>query len=117
MSLENEIKKLTTAVVDLTVAVTESRSVTFEQAPAAGERVNTSPKAESPAPKKDESPAPDAIDYSVVKAAALKLVQVSGRDALVAVLGEHDLSTASAAKPEQYPALLASLEKELKEAK
>ncbi len=65
--------------------------------------------------KKDKAEKPEAIEYAVIKAAALHLAQLGGRKALIAVLEEHDLKTASAATAEQYPALLTSLEKALKE--
>ena len=47
--------------------------------------------------------------YKPIKAAALKLANLKGREALVAVLDGRQLKTAQDAKPEEYPALLAAL--------
>jgi len=120
MSLEESIAKLSTliqantsAVALLTEAVKGTSKVSsVGKATAARAVEETAPPVaavEAAPPKAEPKPEAKAPTFDDVRAAVNAAVEGKGREFVVNVLKEFNLPKASAATPEQYPALLAKL--------
>lgn len=122
MSLEDEIKKLTTAIVDLTEALTYDRATppAADKAPAAPKAAAAkAPKAEKPEPEaKPEEPKADAKPaaaakpkasadaYAPVKKAILDAIAGGHRKSITDMLAEYDAKTGQDLSPDVYPEVL-----------
>lgn len=119
MALEDDIRRLTAAVQELTAQLRQQAGNSepvfndnLEPLPVEEAPVKVKPaKAAKAAPAEAPSePAPTAMDYAAdIQTPALALVKAKGRDALAAILEEFGAKTAKDIAQEQWPALAARI--------
>jgi hypothetical protein len=113
MALEDDIRRLTEAVQELTA---QMRQQTGNPVPVFTDNLEPLPREEAPAPAKAKpakakaEEAPVKLDYvQHIQTPALTLVKAKGRDALAAILGEFNAKTAKDIGEDQWPALAARI--------
>lgn len=114
MALEDDIRRLTAAVQELTAQL---RQQAGNSEPVFNDNLEPLPVEEAPAKAKPAKakgdvspPAPTAMDYAAdIQTPALALVKAKGRDALAAILEEFGAKTAKDIAQEQWPALAARI--------
>ena len=113
MALEDDIRRLTEAVQELTAQL---RQQTGNPVPVFTDDLEPLPREEAPAPAKakpakakvEETPAK--LDYvQHIQTPALTLVKAKGRDALAGILAEFNAKTAKDITEDQWPALAARI--------
>jgi len=113
MALEDDIRRLTEAVQELTAQL---RQQTGNPVPVFTDDLEPLPREEAPAPAKakpakakvEETPAK--LDYvQHIQTPALTLVKAKGRDALAGILAEFGAKTAKEITEDQWPALAARI--------
>lgn len=119
MALEDDIRRLTAAVQELTAQLRQQAGnsepvfndnlepLPVEEAPAKAKPAKAAKAAPAEAPSE---PAPTAMDYAAdIQTPALALVKAKGRDALAAILTEFGAKTAKDIAQDQWPALAARI--------
>ena len=114
MALEDDIRRLTAAVQELTA---QMRQQAGNDTPVFTDNLEPLPRGEAPAPAKAkpvkakvEEAAPAKLDYvQHIQTPALTLVKAKGRDALAAILEEFGAKTAKDIAQDQWPALAARI--------
>jgi dGTP triphosphohydrolase len=114
MALEDDIRRLTEAVQELTA---QMRQQTGNPVPVFTDNLEPLPREEAPAPAKAkpakakaEEAAPAKLDYvQLIQTPALTLVKAKGRDALAGILAEFGAKTAKDITEDQWPALAARI--------
>lgn len=112
MALEDDIRRLTEAVQELTAQL---RQQTGNPVPVYTDNLEPLPREEAPAkaPAKAAKPTPPPaqLDYARdVQAPALNLVKAKGREALASILADFGAKRAQDIPAEQWPALIARIE-------
>jgi hypothetical protein len=135
MSIEQKLDDLTSAIRELTAAITGSKAAApvVQETPPEG-KPSAAQKKDAPAPEPAAPPTPAAaaesavespseepareLDYDKdVKPLFLKLINKKGRDTAVALIKEFDESATKlneAVKPEQFAEVVARIEELLK---
>lgn len=112
MALEDDIRRLTEAVQELTA---QMRQQTGNPVPVFTDNLEPLPREEAPAKAKPvkakaEEAAPARLDYvQHIQTPALTLVKAKGRDALAGILAEFGAKTAKEITEDQWPALAARI--------
>ena len=113
MALEDDIRRLTEAVQELTA---QMRQQTGNPVPVFTDNLEPLPREEAPAPAKAKpakAKAEEAVarlDYvQHIQTPALTLVKAKGRDALAGILAEFGAKTAKDITEDQWPALAARI--------
>jgi hypothetical protein len=112
MALEDDIRRLTEAVQELTA---QMRQQTGNPVPVFTDNLEPLPREEAPAKAKPakakaEEAAPAKLDYvQHIQTPALTLVKAKGRDALAGILAEFGAKTAKDITEDQWPALAARI--------
>ena len=110
MALEDDIRRLTEAVQELTAQL---RQQTNNPVPVFTDNLEPLPRAEAKAPAKAAKaapPPPAQLDYTRdVQAPALNLVKAKGREALASILADFNAKRAQDIAEDQWPALIARI--------
>jgi hypothetical protein len=113
MALEDDIRRLTEAVQELTAQL---RQQTGNPVPVFTDNLEPLPREEAPAPAKAKPAKAKAeeaaarLDYvQHIQTPALTLVKAKGRDALAGILAEFGAKTAKDITEDQWPALAARI--------
>ena len=109
MALEDDIRRLTEAVQELTAQL---RQQTNNPVPVFTDNLEPLPRAEAKAPAKaaKAAPPPVQLDYTRdVQAPALNLVKTRGREALASILADFNAKRAQDIAEDQWPALIARI--------
>ncbi len=111
MALEDDIRRLTEAVQELTA---QMRQQTGNPVPVFTDNLEPLPREEAPAKAKPaKAKAEEALvrlDYvQHIQTPALTLVKAKGRDALAGILAEFNAKTAKDITEDQWPALAARI--------
>jgi hypothetical protein len=105
MALEDDIRRLTEAVQELTA---QMRQQTGNPVPVFTDNLEPLPKAKPAKAKAEEAAAK--LDYvQHIQTPALTLVKAKGRDALAGILAEFNAKTAKDIGEDQWPALAARI--------
>jgi hypothetical protein len=113
MALEDDIRRLTEAVQELTA---QMRQASGNDTPVFTDNLEPLPREEAPAPAKAKPAKAKAeeaaakLDYvQHIQTPALTLVKAKGRDALAGILAEFGAKTAKDITEDQWPALAARI--------